>query len=391
MDEEKLEQALIKIDEIQKDCSRCGLCLENCITFQTSGWEHESPRGRIHLSRQLIHGHIEPSAEVLETFDQCLSCQACKETCPQKIDYPLLKNLVQEVRASLHSVKVSKGKKKIFQFAYYLGVPRLRPWLWKIAKWWKRWKLESKGSYLTKHGHQKIKEGFITLAIGCAEDLFSHEMIQDAVNVLERTGFNVQISKKQPCCGAIFNRLLHDDIDSYHSEIYKIGRRKQQNRERKFREWAIRRTVFLTMGCYCHTVESNAESSSLFTSLYSLILEKILQNQIHIALKEPLVVYYQPYCRGNKHTDDAYILLKRVQGLQIIYLKSPAACCGGYCGESFLHPERATRYREYKLENVPADAIILVTSPDCQAQLTVDSLQVLYPIQILAKAQFINS
>jgi glycolate oxidase iron-sulfur subunit len=62
-------------------CSRCGLCLDVCPTYQLRQIEVESPRGRIQLMWQHELGEL--SAEnILPHIDSCLRCRRCEPVCP---------------------------------------------------------------------------------------------------------------------------------------------------------------------------------------------------------------------------------------------------------------------------------------------------------------------
>ena len=115
MDEQQLEEKLSLLDELQTACTHCGLCSEGCATYQATGWEHESPRGRLYLAAQFLHGRISPQSEALSTFDRCLGCQACEPLCPHKVAYSEVRQIVQDLRRELHAFPSSAMTKKEYR------------------------------------------------------------------------------------------------------------------------------------------------------------------------------------------------------------------------------------------------------------------------------------
>lgn len=87
---EPFEELLQEIDRLQNQCTRCGICSEACPTFQISGWEFDSPRGKIHLAEELIHGRIDPRRVGLSVFDSCIGCNACESMCPLNVPVSLV-------------------------------------------------------------------------------------------------------------------------------------------------------------------------------------------------------------------------------------------------------------------------------------------------------------
>jgi Fe-S oxidoreductase len=84
-----------------EQCNGCGGCLKSpatmCPTFQATGDELMSPRGRANVIRAALDGrlrdlHSPLSSEELDAaLSNCLSCRACVVECPSNVDIALLK------------------------------------------------------------------------------------------------------------------------------------------------------------------------------------------------------------------------------------------------------------------------------------------------------------
>jgi FAD/FMN-containing dehydrogenase/Fe-S oxidoreductase len=89
-------------------CNGCGGCLKQaptmCPTFQATGQEGMSTRGRANLIRAVLElrgsGHDALRSKELDfALSNCLSCRACVHECPSNVNLPLLKAELLHARA----------------------------------------------------------------------------------------------------------------------------------------------------------------------------------------------------------------------------------------------------------------------------------------------------
>jgi len=77
-------------------CVHCGFCQATCPTYQLLGDELDSPRGRIHLIKQVLEGDV-PTARTQLHLDRCLTCRACETACPSGVQYGRLLEIGRQV------------------------------------------------------------------------------------------------------------------------------------------------------------------------------------------------------------------------------------------------------------------------------------------------------
>lgn len=67
-------------------CVHCGFCTATCPSYQLTGDELDSPRGRIYQIKRVLEG--EPLTTRLGLhLDRCLTCRNCETTCPSGVRY----------------------------------------------------------------------------------------------------------------------------------------------------------------------------------------------------------------------------------------------------------------------------------------------------------------
>ncbi len=313
------------LDEWQSACTHCGICSDSCITFQATGWEHQSPRGRIRLARDFLDGKIEPGSTALQTFDQCLGCHACEVRCPLDVPYAKIRNSVQELRSQLAPQNRKWG----------LFVNRIRSWLWKLAQpifFFRKFKL------------QKTYPKKIRLNLGSLHGAFNHDCIDEAVAFINRLGYFVE-------------------------PVFKLKRPQEK------------RGYFLDQGRACSMKEEN--------NLYAWFLNELADSRLVMPVACEVYYQPYCGQKEKGVDDPIWQLLNRIENLFIQKLPFPLSCCGGYGGKAVSHSAEAQQWGNVKLKDLPKNSVIIVTSPDCWNQCKAyeeKNFQVLYPFQLLSRA-----
>lgn len=208
------------------NCMRCGMCLPACPTYQLTGKERSSPRGRIALMRAVSEGDMSIDSQVLaDELDFCLGCLACTTACPAGVDYG---SLLEAGRDQLARRQMAWWQK--LPFKLFEGPGRLRvvarllwayqrsglAWLVRSSGLLKLLKLDAAEGMLPRvpfhssydslagvhpaHGVEKARVGML---LGCVMDVLFVEENRATVEVLRHNGCTVVVPRSQGCCGAL--------------------------------------------------------------------------------------------------------------------------------------------------------------------------------------------
>jgi glycolate oxidase iron-sulfur subunit len=109
------------------DCIHCGLCLRTCPTYQLTGAEPSSPRGRIYLMRAVAEGKLAPSdAAYRDEIDFCLVCRHCESVCPAGVRFG---EMMETARAGVEATGRRTLASRIVRHVGFETVLRSRFWM----------------------------------------------------------------------------------------------------------------------------------------------------------------------------------------------------------------------------------------------------------------------
>ena len=202
-----------------------------CPSYQATGEERFSTRGRAHLLHELLRGEVIADGfedtDIAESLELCLSCKSCKTECPTHVDIAAFK---AEFMAQHHRIKKRPlhhhvfGKAgqwlplltrfpKIFNtlqsgvpgriLKSRLGVDKNKslPVLDNTPfKSWAVKKADSSEGEFLKFG-TTTTDSAVVLWLDSVNNAYRPEVLKTAVSLLNRCGFNVLVAKSHFCCG----------------------------------------------------------------------------------------------------------------------------------------------------------------------------------------------
>ena len=395
-----------KLIEGSDICVQCGVCLSVCPTYQQTGEEIQSPRGRVMLYRAAAEGLTQDFEVVLEAAYDCLDCRACQTVCPSNVKPG---EMAVETRVALQNGKVPAN-----HFALRVTLEAFKhPWAMDVLNFGvlayqrtglQRWVRSSK--ILEKFGSvgKKLAElenicpehiepamrtrvapvtpavgeqrGRVAFFLGCLMNAFYSEASSATVRVLTRNGFEVTTPRDTTCCGAPhieegdlegFTQVVRRNLDLYDAlDVDAIitdcaGCGAELKKYVKY---------FKDDPAYREKAERfSAKSYGLSEFLRKHGLRDLPQD-----MSERMSVTYQDachLCHGQSVCSQPRDVLKANPGVEYRELENASDCCGGAGIYNITHPDMSQKILSGKMERVKETGaqILAVENPGCMLQL----------------------
>lgn len=386
--------AIARSNEVLIKCLQCGYCLPNCPTYQLSGDEMETPRGRVALIKDMLEKGGRPEDKTVENIDHCLSCLACLATCPSFVNYMHLVDHAREyiednyrrplfdrlIRWTLAQVLPYPGRLRMAIRTAGLA----RPFAFTLPKNI-RAMLASTPRKLLPVSPNDTPQVFpaigkpkrrVALLTGCAQKVLNTNINDATIRILRRHGCDVVVAEGAACCGAL---TLH------------MGKAEQSKMAaaKNIRAWmnevngeGLDAIVINTSGCgtvvkeYGHTFRNDdlAEQAVIISTLAKDISEVLSEIELDHTLSTDLRVAYHATCslQFGQRIRFAPKKLLKAAGFTVIEPRESHACCGSAATYSMLQPEISGELKQRKvntLEAVKPD-VIAAGNIGCMVQIS---------------------
>ncbi|NIP37659.1 MAG: 4Fe-4S dicluster domain-containing protein [Candidatus Dadabacteria bacterium] len=412
--------------EIINDCVHCGFCLPTCPTYVETKNELDSPRGRIHLIKNAVEGKIPLDGSLVKHLDLCLGCLACETACPSGVKYS---SLIETSRSQIERRYDRPGSENFIRslifsiFPYPLRLKLLLPFL--LAQ-----KYLGINFLLNKTGLinilPRVLRNFIKLAPdvdasaafsglpsfaqaaalarykvillrGCVQSVFFPKVNKASVNVLSKLGCNVEIPKKQGCCGAL----------SLHSGRMDEARKFARRLIDEFSKYEAQYIIVNSAGCgssmkgYSELLKDDPQyknKAKEFSSKIKDIMEFIHEIGLDMELNEiNKTVTYQDACHvahGQGITLEPREFLHKIPGINFTELNESDMCCGSAGIYNLVQPDMSEKLLNRKVLNIKEikPDVLVASNPGCLLQITSGlkkegvKIETAHPIELIDQA-----
>lgn len=400
--------AIERSNEVLIKCLQCGYCLPNCPTYQLSGDEMETPRGRVALIKDMLESGGRPEDKTVENIDHCLSCLACLSTCPSFVNYmhlvdhareyieenysrPLLDRLIRGVLAQVlpypERLRMAIRTAKLVRPFFFTMPKRLRAMLEVTPRKLLPVSPNDTPQVFPAIGERKRRVALLT---GCAQKVLNTDINDSTIRILRRHGCEVVVAEGAGCCGAL---TLH------------MGKAKQSKvaAEKNIRAWmnevngeGLDAIVINTSGCgtvvkeYGHTFRNDelAEEAAKISALAKDISEVLSEIKLKHKINTKLRVAYHATCslQFGQRIRFAPKKLLKAAGFTVLEPKESHTCCGSAATYSILQPEISGKLKQNKvmsLEVIKPD-VIAAGNIGCIAQISSGTdIPVVHTIELL--------
>lgn len=207
-------------------CVHCGFCLEACPTYQLTGDENNSPRGRLRLWREEREGTLPQDPWTAFYTSECVGCLACEPVCPAGVQYGAI---LEETRHAQVAQKRFHPKLELRLAATAVNYPALFNLALAPARALRRASafphplifpgkpavFKSTAAYARDVMDAIRPNGpRVALLTGCLMDAMFREINFSTIRVLARNNVQVVIPEGQGCCGAFQEHTGLDGVNT---------------------------------------------------------------------------------------------------------------------------------------------------------------------------------
>ncbi len=378
-------------DDELNTCVQCGLCLPHCPTFRVTGDEAFSPRGRIHLMREVQNHDAPLTTEVMESFETCVQCRGCEPACPSGVPYGHLMEATREALADAgemtpvwqrlafkplaHPSALHAGSSALAIAQRLHLVPKRLGISVELPV--RRRPLETSGTDVY----------FFT---GCVMDAWQRDVHRAGIRVIEAAGFGVTpTSDLAPCCGAL---QAHAGLAA---DTRSLADKMMRNLE------PDRPILVDSAGCgaamkdYGHllgTTEAEAFSARVYDIQEWLAphvdrLPDVAPLDLRVAIQDPC------HLRHVQRVHEATRIVLRPFVGELVELDDDGLCCGAGGAYSLLQPELASQIRDRKVESIArvTPDVVASANPGCAMHLAGVGVPTIHPMELIDQALRQNS
>lgn len=411
--------------ELLKRCVSCGMCLSTCPTFAELGLEADSPRGRIQLMKQVAQGDIAATDPLYARhIDGCLGCRACESACPSGVEYG---KLLEGARAQLEVARPPSPRRRALRalaFAWLLPRPAV---LAAIARLGVTARDIGAGGALRAAGHRVPlakrlgelldllparvssaapprslpargpRRGAVALFTGCVMRAAFADTNLATARVLARNGIDVEIPRRQTCCGAL----------PAHAGDADTARKLARENLAALGDLEADAIVVNAAGCgaamkeYGWLLRDDPEWSAR-AARFSARVRDASEYLGAVGLVAtpgplPLRVTYDDPCHllhGQRVAAQPRALLRSIPGIDLLPLPEADWCCGSAGTYNLTQPAMSRRLLDRKVGHVlgTGASVVVTANPGCQMQIAAGlraadaSVEVVHLMDVLDRA-----
>jgi len=396
--------------EATLDCVHCGLCLPHCPTYQETGRESSSPRGRIYLMRGVAEQRIPLDELVVEEMSFCLACRACESACPAGVRYGhLVEGMRAEIdarfargrvrrfveRTALRRVVASRRVLHAFTGALRLyqrsGLQRalhatrllaLAPPLARMERMLPELPDAHRAPLLVPA--QGARRGRVAFFSGCVMPEVFGPVNAATLAVLARNGFEVSVPAEQGCCGALHRHAgdpeAADRLHAVNREAFPLD--------------GVDAVILNSAGCGAALRDAGDALAAKVRDVTEFLVDAGLRETPGPL---PLRVAYDDPCHllhGQRVAAAPRALLRAIPELELFDLPGCRDCCGAAGIYNLTQPAMSARLLERKVQAIrdTAPQVVATGNPGCLLQIGAGvrearlPVEVLHPIELLARA-----